>query len=232
MLGVTMTACAFGAPDNSPQAQCERQAMNDPAVVEIYSRTNGAYTRSGTENAGSGGGQTPGNAAVPAAEGSGAAGRRATRAAPLMMSELLTIGYEGCTIAEVLAELRAARVGLLIDVRAVPQSRKPGFSKRQLAAGLDEQGIAYVHLQGLGTPKPGRDAVRAGHPERMEPIFREHMTSDRAQADLANAKQLAHGARVCLLCFEQDPMTCHRRFVAEMVSAETGQPVVHLHARH
>jgi uncharacterized protein (DUF488 family) len=148
-----------------------------------------------------------------------------------MISELLTIGYEGCTIAEVLAELRTARVGLLIDVRAVPQSRKPGFSKRQLAAGLDEQGIAYVHLQGLGTPKPGRDAVRAGRPERMEPIFREHMRSDRAQADLANAKQLARGARVCLLCFEQDPMTCHRRFVAEMVSAETGQPVVHLQAR-
>src|SRR4051812_7546220 len=144
------------------------------------------------------------------------------------MSELLTIGYEGCTIAGVLAELRAARVGLLIDVRAVPQSRKPGFSKRQLAAGLDEQGIGYIHLQGLGTPKPGRDAVRAGHPERMEPIFREHMTSDRAQADLENAKQLARGARVCLLCFERDPMTCHHRFVAEMVSAETGQTVVHL----
>jgi uncharacterized protein (DUF488 family) len=148
-----------------------------------------------------------------------------------VISELLTIGYEGCTVAEVLAELRTVRVRLLIDVRAVPQSRKPGFSKRQLAAGLDEQGITYVHLQGLGTPKPGRDAVRAGHPERMEPIFREHMTSDRAQADLANAKQLARGARVCLLCFEQDPMTCHRRFVAEMVSAETGQQVVHLHAR-
>jgi uncharacterized protein (DUF488 family) len=148
-----------------------------------------------------------------------------------VISELLTIGYEGCTVAEVLAELRTVRVRLLIDVRAVPQSRKPGFSKRQLAAGLDEQGITYVHLQGLGTPKPGRDAVRAGHPERMEPIFREHMTSHRAQADLANAKQLARGARVCLLCFEQDPMTCHRRFVAEMVSAETGQPVVHLHAR-
>ena len=147
------------------------------------------------------------------------------------MSDLLTIGYEGCTIADVLAELRAARVGLLIDVRAVPQSRKPGFSKRQLAAGLDEQGIAYVHLQGLGTPKPGRDAVRAGHPERMEPIFREHMASDRAQADLANAKQLARGVRACLLCFEQDPMMCHRRFVAEMVSADTGQEIVHLHAR-
>ena len=147
-----------------------------------------------------------------------------------MSDELLTIGYQGCTIDEVLASLRAAGVTLLIDVRAVPQSRKPGFSRRQLAAGLDQQGIAYVHLQGLGTPKPGRDAVRAGHPERMEPIFREHMRSDRAQAELAQAKALARERRVCLLCFEQDEKTCHRRFVAEMISAETGQPVVHLHA--
>src|ERR1700761_3672848 len=104
-----------------------------------------------------------------------------------MAGELLTIGYEGCTIADVLAELKASRVGLLVDVRAVPISRKPGFSKRQLAAGLDEAGIAYVHLQGLGTPKPGRDAVRAGHPERMEVIFHEHMTSDRARAELEQA---------------------------------------------
>jgi len=146
------------------------------------------------------------------------------------VTDLLTIGYEGCAIADVLAELRRARVSLLIDVRAVPMSRKPGFSKRQLAAGLDEQGIGYVHLQGLGTPKPGRDAVRAGHPERMETIFREHMTSDRAQAELAEARHLARGRRACLLCFEQDPMMCHRRFVAEMISAETAQPIVNLHA--
>ena len=145
--------------------------------------------------------------------------------------DLLTIGYEGCTIADVLAELRRARVSLLIDVRAVPQSRKPGFSKRQLAAGLDEIGVAYVHLQGLGTPKPGRDAVRAGHPERMEPIFREHMRSDRARVSPFACASSAWARRACLLCFEQDPMTCHRRFVAEMIAAETNQPVVHLHAR-
>lgn len=142
--------------------------------------------------------------------------------------DLLTIGYEGCTIDGVLKTLVDARVGLLIDVRAVAASRKPGFSKRQLAAGLDQAGIRYVHLQGLGTPKPGRDAVRAGHPERMEPIFREHMTSDRAQAELAQAKTLAREQRVCLLCFERDHMTCHRHLVAEMITEETGQPVTHL----
>ncbi len=143
---------------------------------------------------------------------------------------LLTIGYQGCTIDGVLAALKAAGVGLLIDVRAVPLSRKPGFSKRQLAAGLDEAGIRYLHLQGLGTPKPGRDAVRAGHPERMEAIFRDHMQSDRAQAELAQAKGLARSNRACLLCFERDHRECHRRIVAELVTAETGQPVVHLEA--
>jgi uncharacterized protein (DUF488 family) len=146
------------------------------------------------------------------------------------MPDLSTIGYEGCTIDTVLVALRDAKVGLLIDVRAVAQSRKPGFSKRQLAAALDEAGIGYVHLQGLGTPKPGRDAVRAGHPERMEVIFRDHMTSDRAQAELAQAKSLARERPSCLLCFERDHTTCHRRLVAEMIVAETGQDTRHLAA--
>jgi len=146
------------------------------------------------------------------------------------MPGLATIGYEGCTIDGVVDALRESGTTLLIDVRAVPQSRKPGFSKRQLAAALDEAGIAYVHLQDLGTPKPGRDAVRAGHPERMETIFREHMTSGRAQAELAQAKGLVRDRPACLLCFERDHMTCHRRLVAEMIVAETGQPVRHLAA--
>lgn len=144
------------------------------------------------------------------------------------MADLATIGYEGTTINEVVETLVAARVSLLVDVRAVPQSRKPGFSKRQLGAALDEAGIGYVHLQGLGTPKPGRDAVRAGHPERMAAIFHEHMTSDRAQAELAQARELARERAVCLLCFERDHNTCHRRLVAEMIVAETGQALVHL----
>ena len=147
---------------------------------------------------------------------------------PRIGPPLQTIGYEGTTIDAVLTRLRAAEVTLLIDVRAVAASRKPGFSKRQLAAGLDAAGIGYVHLQGLSTPKPGRDAVRAGHPERMVPIFMAHMQGDRARNELAQAIGLARGTRACLLCFERDHMTCHRRLVAEMIVAETGQEVSHL----
>jgi uncharacterized protein (DUF488 family) len=149
-------------------------------------------------------------------------------ASKLATPQLATIGYEGTTIDQVLGVLRDAGVALLVDVRAVPQSRKPGFSKRQLAAALDQAQIGYVHLQALGTPKPGRDAVRAGHPERMEAIFREHMTSDRAQAELAQAKGLVRDRKACLLCFERDHRTCHRRLVADMITAATGQAGEHL----
>jgi uncharacterized protein (DUF488 family) len=145
-----------------------------------------------------------------------------------MTPDLLTIGYEGCTIDGVLTRLRQARVELLIDVRAVAASRKPGFSKRQLAAGLDQVGIGYIHLQRLGTPKPGRDAVRAGHPERMVPIFNAHMETPEAQLALSEATGLAGQSRCCLLCFERDHRHCHRHLVADMIVAETGQTVDHL----
>lgn len=145
-----------------------------------------------------------------------------------MTPPLHTVGYEGTTVAAVLEALGRANVALLIDVRAVAASRKPGFSKRQLAAALDAAGISYLHLQQLGTPKPGRVAVRAGHPERMVPIFRAHMRGDRPQAELAQAIGLARGHRACLLCFERDHARCHRTLVAEMIAAETGQSVRHL----
>jgi uncharacterized protein (DUF488 family) len=147
-----------------------------------------------------------------------------------MTPDLLTIGYEGCTIDGVLTALTQARIDLLIDVRAVAASRKPGFSKRQLAAGLNLAGIEYIHLQRLGTPKPGRDAVRAGHPERMVPIFNAHMATPEAQHALAEAKAHAMERRCCLLCFERDHRHCHRHLVAEMIVAETRQQVEHLEA--
>ncbi|MGN1286607.1 MAG: DUF488 family protein, partial [Bradyrhizobium sp.] len=76
--------------------------------------------------------------------------------------KLFTIGYEQTPSKAVLDELEHAGVKLLVDVRAVASSRRPGFSKTQLAAGLDERGIGYVHLRGLGTPKSGREAARSG----------------------------------------------------------------------
>src|SRR5919197_4026258 len=84
---------------------------------------------------------------------------------------IFTIGYEGATVGEFLAALKAAGVERVIDVRALPLSRRPGFSKSPLCAALDEAGIEYVHLKALGTPSEGRAAARAGRHQDLERIY-------------------------------------------------------------
>ncbi|TPQ48698.1 hypothetical protein C2U72_22400 [Prosthecomicrobium hirschii] len=131
------------------------------------------------------------------------------------MGELLTIGYEGATLVHFLATLRSAGVEVLADVRAVPISRKPGFSKKALDANLAEIGITYLHFVELGDPKPGRDAARAGRIVEFRQIYGDHILSSGAQSSLKKLADVAESKRTCLLCFERLPETCHRRIVAE-----------------
>jgi len=144
---------------------------------------------------------------------------------------LFTIGYEQSTAGAFFDALTRAGVGLLVDVRAVAASRRPGFSKRQLAAGLDEHGIGYVHLQKLGE---GRLAARSGHAGEMLRIFERHLKTPEAQHELDELTALAKGlmARsgrpLCLLCYERDPAHCHRQRLAEELHARLGLKVEHL----
>jgi len=132
---------------------------------------------------------------------------------------IATIGYEGATVDSFLDALRADKTSLLVDVRALAMSRRPGFAKSRLAANLQGAGIEYLHLRGLGTPADGRAAARAGKHSRMHEIFREHMKTPVAQADLETLQSIvASGRRVCLLCFEADPRHCHRSLVIEALS--------------
>src|SRR5947208_9159131 len=95
--------------------------------------------------------------------------------------KLFTIGYEQTPAKAVLDELQQAGVKLLVDVRAIASSRRPGFSKNQLAAGLDERGIAYLHLRGLGTPKEGREAARSGKFDTLHKIYSAHLKTTQAK---------------------------------------------------
>jgi uncharacterized protein (DUF488 family) len=142
-----------------------------------------------------------------------------------MTAPICTIGYEGATPDALVATLRAAGVEVLVDVRALANSRRPGFAKRALSASLEAAGIGYLHLRALGTPAEGRAAVRAGKPSVMRRVFAAHLAGDEPQAALANLSDLARRQRVCVLCLEADPATCHRTLVAEAV----GLPVQHLH---
>ncbi len=134
------------------------------------------------------------------------------------MQTLFTIGYEKTKPATVLDELKRVKIGLLVDTRAVAASRRPGFSKRQLAAALDEAGIAYLHLQKLGTPAEGRAAARSGDVDTLWRIYDKHIKSRDAQEALDELVALIKaGKRVALLCYCRDPATCHRsRIVANV----------------
>ncbi len=142
-----------------------------------------------------------------------------------------TIGYEGATLPALLEALHVAGVTLLVDVRAVARSRRPGFAKTRLAAALAEAGISYRHLRGLGTPADGRAAARAGRHGAMQAIFRAHLATAAAQADLATLAALVPDACVGLLCFEADPRHCHRLLVAEALAARRPIHLRHLHPR-
>lgn len=132
--------------------------------------------------------------------------------------QLFTIGYEQAKPAAVLGELTHAKVDTLVDVRAVAASRRPGFSKRQLAASLDETGIAYVHLQKLGTPAEGRQAARAGDHATLTRIYEKHIKKAEPQEQLGELVDLIKsGKRIALLCYCRDPATCHRSLIVAHV---------------
>jgi uncharacterized protein (DUF488 family) len=123
---------------------------------------------------------------------------------------IFTIGYEGSTQDEFVAALQQAGVERVIDVRAVPLSRKPGFSKNILAAGLRQAGIDYVHLKALGTPPAGREAARKGDHAGLERIYAGQLEMPEAIVDAERMKALAEEKPSALLCFERDPNQCHR----------------------
>jgi uncharacterized protein (DUF488 family) len=145
---------------------------------------------------------------------------------------LFTIGYEQTPQKAVLDELQHAGVKLLVDVRAVTSSRRPGFSKNQLAASLDECGIAYLHLSGLGTPKEGRLAARSGKYDQLRRIYAKHLRTPQAREELDQLSALVTKAGpVCLLCYERDYSHCHRQWIAEIIEERNGVTIKNLAAR-
>lgn len=141
---------------------------------------------------------------------------------------IYTIGYEGTTVDSFLAALTAAGVRRVIDVRALPLSRRPGFSKSSLAAALKETGIDYVHLKPLGTPKPGRDAAKKGDVATLTAVYEAQLALPEAQVAAARMLELADERPSALLCFERDPCHCHRTLLLDAVGE--GREVVDLYA--
>src|SRR5687768_2145006 len=132
---------------------------------------------------------------------------------------IFTIGYEGATQDQFVAALVKAGVERVIDVRAFPLSRKPGFSKNVLAAALKEAGIDYIHLKALGTPPEGREAARKGDRAGLARVYAGQLETPEALVQSAEMLKLAREKPSALLCFERDPAMCHRTLLIEAVAA-------------
>src|SRR5258708_26439493 len=116
-----------------------------------------------------------------------------------MTDTLYTIGYEKARLGDVVEQLAASGVATLIDVRDRPISRRPGFSKRQLSAAVEEAGMRYLHLQALGTPPEGREANRRRDWPRFWGIVEAKLASTQPELALQQAAAMAQASPSCLL---------------------------------
>ena len=132
-----------------------------------------------------------------------------------MTPTLWTIGYEKLRPESLAAELVAAGVERVIDVRFRPQSRKPGMSKTKLGSLLADRGIAYEHRRALGTPADLRWLFHAGRTEEAATAYREHVETTAPEALATLAGEVDGGPRTALLCLEEDPAGCHRRVITD-----------------
>lgn len=126
------------------------------------------------------------------------------------MRAIYTIGYEGVTQAAVIDALQGAGVELLADIRFLPLSRRPGFSKSSLRAAAEEAGIAYRHFKQLGTPAEGRAAARRGDHAELSRIYAGQLELPEAMAQMGELRDVAGRQSVALLCYERDAGECHR----------------------
>ncbi len=142
------------------------------------------------------------------------------------MPTLWTIGYERLLPEQLAAELRAARIERVVDVRYRPQSRRPGMSKTRLGELLASHGIAYEHRRALGTPPDLRHDFHAGRLEQARAAYRAYVQRESPAALAELADELAGGPRTALLCLEEDPARCHRRVLTELLGERRGDLAV------
>lgn len=142
---------------------------------------------------------------------------------------VFTIGYEGLDIDAFMSLLIEYGVETVVDIRELPLSRKPGFSKKALASVLNLSGLEYVHMVDLGCPKPVRNRYREdGNWKRYTEGFLKYLnTQDVAIAELSD---LVSSSSCALLCYEADFNFCHRSMVAAAVRKHCGAEVEHISA--
>lgn len=145
-----------------------------------------------------------------------------------LSTQLLTIGYQGRSLEELVDRLQRRDVRLLVDVREIARSRRPDFNRGRLAAALEQAGIRYHHSPELGSPSSFRRALyETGDLERFAGLYLAYVRRWRTD-DVASLARIARReGTVCILCYESDATQCHRHIVAaEAIRARGGSRLV------
>lgn len=141
---------------------------------------------------------------------------------------LHTIGYEQAELADFINTLVISKIDILVDVRDRAQSRKRGFSKTALSEALHNAGISYLHLKQLGDPKEGRNAARSGNWKKFDKIYTAVLKTEIAQSAIKEIIDLSKNSNACLLCYERDHKTCHRKYISDEIDLRTSTKTKHL----
>ena len=145
------------------------------------------------------------------------------------MPNLYTIGYEGLSLQQFIQIVKKHEIQTIVDVRELPLSRKPGFSKTKLSQALEIAGVKYKSVRSLGSPRSLRHEYRESKDwDDFSRRFSEYLESQ--NDPLNELVTLAYQENTCLLCFERMNTTCHRSIVAKQAvqSAKNGLRVMHL----
>ena len=127
---------------------------------------------------------------------------------------IYSVGYEGLTVAGLVERLQQSRIEELVDVRASPYSRRPGFSKKKLGESLEAAGIAYRHEPLLGNAFRDEEDFDAA----MD-LMRSYLATGEPAEAVVRLVSLADGRRIAVLCLENDQRRCHRQVVLEAAVA-------------
>jgi uncharacterized protein (DUF488 family) len=143
---------------------------------------------------------------------------------------LLTFGHGTATAARMTELLRDAGVAALVDVRIAPGSRRhPHVARAELERWLPEAGISYrwdKRLGGFRQPDP--DSPDVVWREEMFRGYAAHMRTAEFITAVDEVLTEAAADPTAVMCAESLWWRCHRRMIADFVSAARGVPVRHL----
>lgn len=148
------------------------------------------------------------------------------------MHTIYTIGHSTRTIEQFIELLKAHGIEELVDVRTIPRSRhNPQFGREDLAASLQQTGIAYTHLGKLGGLRhASKDSVNLGWQNTSFRGFADYMATPEFTLGLDELKALAEQKTAAIMCAEAVPWRCHRSLISDALTI-LGWQVRHIQSR-